>query len=66
MLPGRDPTEDDIETLHRWGATLVRFQITRNWHKVDDNQDLDEYARWIDSRLDNLEKVVLRWCARAA
>ena len=62
MLPGRATTEEDIETLHRWGATLVRFQITRNWWKVDDNQDLEEYARWIDHRLDNLEDV-LRWCA---
>ena len=61
MLPGRNTTEDDIETLHQWGATLVRFQITRNWHKVNDNQDLDEYARWVDRRLDNLENV-LRWC----
>ena len=25
MLPGRNTTEDDIETLHQWGATLVRF-----------------------------------------
>ena len=63
MLPGRATTEDDIETLHQWGATLARFQITRNWSAVDDNQDLDEYARWVDSRLDNLEDV-LRW-ARA-
>ena len=62
MLPGRDTREDDIETLRRWGATLVRFQITRNWHKVDDNQDLDEYAAWIDRRLANLEDV-LEWCA---
>ena len=63
MLPGRATTEDDIETLHQWGATLARFQITRNWSAVDDNQDLDEYARWVDSRLDNLVDV-LRW-ARA-
>ena len=60
MLPGRATTEDDIETLHRWGATLARFQITRNWHATDDNQDLEEYGRWVDSRLDNLEDVV-RW-----
>ena len=61
MSPGRNMTEDDVETLHQWGATLVRFQITRNWHKVNDNQDLDEYARWVNRRLDNLENV-LRWC----
>ena len=60
MLPARATTEDDIETLHRWGATLARFQIMRNWFMDNDCQDLDEYASWIDSRLDNLEDV-LRW-----
>jgi hypothetical protein len=63
MLPGRDPTEEDFETLEAWGATLVRFQMVRNWSAVDDNRDLDEYAAWVDSRLDCLEKVVLP-CAR--
>ena len=63
MLPHRDPvTEDDIETLHRWGATLVRFQISRNWSAVDDNRDLAEYAAWVDACLDNLAEV-MRWCA---
>ena len=60
MLPARATTEDDIETLHRWGATLARFQIMRNWFMDNDCQDLDEYAQWIDSRLDNLADV-LRW-----
>ena len=59
---GRATTEDDIATLASWGATLVRFQIGRNWSGVDDNQDLAEYASWVDSRLDNLEDV-LKWCA---
>ena len=60
MLPQRSTTEDDIETLHRWGATLARFQITRDFGKVDANSDLAEYAAWVDSRLDNLDGV-LRW-----
>ena len=60
MLPERSTTEDDIATLASWGATLARFQIMRNWTAVDDSQDLDEYAKWIDSRLDNLVDV-LRW-----
>ena len=60
MLPQRATTEDDIEALHRWGATLARFQITRDFGKVDANSDLAEYAAWVDSRLDNLEGV-LRW-----
>ena len=61
MLPGRDTTEEDIATLAAWGATLVRFQINRNWRQPNDNQDLAEYAAWIDSRLDNLADV-LSWC----
>ena len=63
MLPARATTEDDIETLHQWGATMARYQIVRNWNGNDDNQDLAEYAAWIDSRLDNIEDVI-RW-ARA-
>ena len=58
MLPQRATTEDDIETLHRWGATLARFQITRDFGKVDANSDLAEYAAWVDSRLDNLAEVL--------
>ncbi|MBR4612081.1 MAG: hypothetical protein IKO40_05130 [Kiritimatiellae bacterium] len=57
MLP-HATVEDDIATLASWGATLVRFQIARNWSGVDDNQDLAEYAAWVDSRLDNLAEVL--------
>ena len=60
MLPARATTERDIADLASWGATMARFQIMRNWFKDNDCQDLDEYARWIDSRLDNLADV-LRW-----
>ena len=58
MLPARATTEDDIETLHRWGATMARFQIMRRFLSVEDNQDLPEYWSWVDSRLDNLEDVL--------
>ena len=60
MLPARDTTEEDLDTLASWGANLARFQIMRNWSGRDDNQDIAEYNAWVDSRLDNLEKV-LRW-----
>ena len=60
MLPTRDTTEEDIEALHRWGATLARFQICRGWTRRDANQDLEDFAAWVDSRLDNLADV-LRW-----
>ncbi len=60
MLPSRATTEEDIATLASWGATLVRFQMIRNWSAADDNQDIPEFTSWLDSRLDNLEDV-LRW-----
>ena len=59
MLPDRPCTGDDFRTLHEWGATLVRYQMVRNWGKEGDNRDVDEYARWLDGKLDHLEGVVL-------
>ena len=59
MSPARDMNEDDFKTLNAWGATLVRYQMMRNWHGVNTNQDLDEFDRWIDGKLDNFDKVVL-------
>ncbi len=59
MSPGGDMKEDDFKTLHEWGATLLRFQMVRDWHAVDGNQDLDEYDRWLEGRLDHFDKVIL-------
>ncbi len=62
MLPSRPTTEADIVDLAAWGATLVRFQIVRGFGKIGVGADLDEYFRWLDGRLDNLQDV-LGWCA---
>ena len=59
MSPGGNMTEDDFKTLHEWGATLLRFQMVRDWHGVNGNQDLDEYDRWLEGRLDHFDAVVL-------
>lgn len=59
MSPSRDMTEDDFRTLKAWGVNLLRYQMTRNWSKLDDNQDLAEYDRWQDGRLDHLDAFVL-------
>ena len=59
MSPGGNMTEDDFRTLHEWGATLLRFQMVRDWHAVNGNQDLNEYDRWLESRLDHFDTVVL-------
>lgn len=64
MSPGGDMAEDDFRTLREWGATLLRYQMVRDWHAVDGNRDLEEYDRWLDGRLDHLDKVVLPLAAK--
>ena len=59
MSPARDMAENDFKTLESWGATLLRYQIVRDWHGVNANRDIIEYDRWMASRLDHLDKVVL-------
>jgi len=61
---GRDMREDDFATLASWGATLLRYQMVRDWHGVGANQDLDDYDRWLDGRLDHVEGVVLPMAAK--
>ena len=62
MLP-YDPTEDDIKTLASWGGTVGRYQMSRNFQKIDANLDFDAYVKWLDGRLDLLEKV-LGWARK--
>ena len=59
MSPAREMTEDDFKTLHSWGATLLRYQMIRSWHGVNTNQDLDEFGRWLDGKLDHFDSFVL-------
>ena len=59
MSGGGNMHEDDFKTLHEWGATLLRFQMVRDWHGVNGNQDLDEYDSWLEGRLDHFDTVVL-------
>ena len=62
MLP-YDPTEEDIKTLAEWGGTIGRYQMSRNFQKIDANLDFAEYEKWLDGRLDLLEKV-LGWARK--
>lgn len=64
MSPARNMGEDDFKTLKEWGATLLRYQMMRNWHGVNTNRDLDEFDRWLDGKLDNFDKVVLPLAAK--
>ena len=64
MSPGRDMTEDDFETLASWGATLLRFQMVRDWGKAGTNRDLAEYDEWLEGRLAHFESFVLPMCRK--
>jgi len=59
MLPLRRITEDDFATLHRWGATLLRYQLNRLWGVNGANRDLADYDRWLSGELDHIEETVL-------
>ena len=57
--PPPDMTQDDFDTLQSWGATLIRYQMGRNWYAMKVTPDLGEYDRWIDTKLDHFDSFVL-------
>ena len=59
MSPSRSMEEDDFKKLQSWGVTLLRYQMNRFWNLHDANRDLDDYDRWLNGKLDHLEKTVL-------
>lgn len=65
MSPGGPIKEDDLKTLGSWGANLLRYQIVRDWHARNNNQDRDEYLRWVDSKITHLLDDVLPWANAA-
>ena len=64
MLPARPCVEDDFRTLREWGANLARFQMIRGWATTGGNRDVSEFGKWLDGRLDHLEKDVLPWAQK--
>jgi len=64
MLPGGACREEDFAALKAWGATLARYQMVRGWNDDKANRDIADYDRWLDGKLDHLERQVLPW-ARA-
>ena len=59
MSPSQAMTLDDFDTLQSWGATLIRYQMGRNWNAQKVTPDLGEYDRWLDTRLDHFDSFVL-------
>lgn len=65
MSPSRPCVEDDLATLRDWGANLLRYQIVRDWHGRNNNQDVGEYLKWVDSKVTHLLNDVLPWANAA-
>lgn len=66
MLPGNIDAikEDDFATLGQWGANLVRYQIPKDWNKVNGWESNDDYDAYIDHALDILEEKILPWAEK--
>ncbi len=51
--------DEDLRVLgEQWNANAIRWQITRNWGATGTDRVLDEYDRWIESELEDLDKVL--------
>ncbi|TWU34334.1 glycoside hydrolase family 5 protein [Novipirellula artificiosorum] len=51
--------DQDLRTLAEdWNANVIRWQITRNWNQAGTDRELDEYDRWIDAELADLDQVL--------
>ena len=56
--------EDDFATLGKWGANIVRYQIAKDWKKVNGWESNDDYDVYIDHALDILAERVLPWAEK--
>ena len=56
VMLGNNLTEKDYRDLAAYGANLGRAQLVRAWGQVNTDLDLEEYDRWLNSRLDRLEQ----------
>jgi hypothetical protein len=51
--------DEDLRVLgEQWNANVIRWQITRNWGRVNTDRDLAEYDRWFDREMQDLDKVL--------
>jgi endoglucanase len=56
--------DEDLRVLgEQWRANVIRWQMTRNWGRAGTDRDLVEYDKWLNAKLDELDKV-LEACRR--
>ena len=58
MSPSKTVSEDDMKTLQKWGANLLRYQMNRGWGARNANRDIEDYMKWFEGRLDHLEQIL--------
>jgi hypothetical protein len=52
--------DEDLRVLgQEWKANLIRWQLTSSWGKPGTDRDLVAYDRWLDGKLDELDKVLV-------
>ncbi|MDD4537845.1 MAG: cellulase family glycosylhydrolase [Lentisphaeria bacterium] len=52
--------EKDLPDLASWGATLIRWQLIRNWGARNSDQDPAEYLEWVRKRVPEVIQVLDR------
>ncbi|MCH5374181.1 MAG: glycoside hydrolase family 5 protein, partial [Planctomycetes bacterium] len=51
--------DEDLRVLGtEWNANVIRWQITRNWGRAGTDRELQEYDRWLDGELKDLDQVL--------
>jgi len=50
--------EGDLEVLSSWGANVIRWQFVRGWGLQGTDRNVAEYDKWINAKLDELDKVL--------
>ncbi|MBI5835324.1 MAG: cellulase family glycosylhydrolase, partial [Armatimonadetes bacterium] len=58
MSPNNLRDEDLRHLGQDWHANLIRWQMTRNWGVAGTDQDLDEYGKWMDAKLDEAAQAL--------
>ena len=62
MSPGsfnpQTTIQKDLPDLKSWGANLIRWQLIRQWHARNNNQDPDEYQGWVNARIPEVKQVL--------
>ena len=65
QLPARDTSADDFSTLEAWGATLVRYQMTRDFFRHGYGPDgYEGYRAWLEAKIDHLVSFVIPQCRK--